>query len=176
MLKIRDEPDNNFEVSISASAMKVTLYNKLSLNKPIYRDTAVRSIGIIIANSCTKGLEYDQSDYMYKIESSRQLFKQLEIQEVRFLEDYTKDQLIQEFLRLSVEGAMFSKNHSQDQAFAIVISWVGYTANLKRLDKVPSDPLKPMVYENIAYHIDEFGLTKDGEPFAVEKYCVMVAN
>ena len=79
MLKIRDDPENNFEVSISTTSMKATLYNKLSLNKSIYRDSAARSIGIIIANSCTKGLEYDQSDYMYKIESSKLLFKQLEI-------------------------------------------------------------------------------------------------
>ena len=63
------------------------------MNKSIYRDSAARSIGIIIANSCTKGLEYDQSDYMYKIESSKLLFKQLEIQEVRVFEDYTKQKL-----------------------------------------------------------------------------------
>ena len=32
------------------------------------------------------------------------------------------------------------------------------------------------MYQNHTYHIDEFGLTKDGEPFAVEKDCINLAN
>ena len=56
---IRDDPDNNFEVIISTTAQKLTLYNKKSLHKPFYRDTAVKSIGIIIANSHGCHLEYD---------------------------------------------------------------------------------------------------------------------
>ena len=57
-----------------------------------------------------------------------------------------------------------------------MISWVGFTANLKRLSKAPSEPIKPIIYKNAAYHIDELGLTKDGDPFVIEKYCVMLAN
>ena len=72
---IRDDPDNNFTVVVGTTCQKLTLYNKKSLHAPFFRDTAVKTIGVIIANQSCSGLEYDQSDFLFKLDSCKTLFE-----------------------------------------------------------------------------------------------------
>ena len=51
--------DANFELSVSNSIQKLTLYHRSSAYKSSYKNVVGKSIGIIFVNSRTKDLPYD---------------------------------------------------------------------------------------------------------------------
>ena len=49
--------------------------------------------------------------------------------------------------------------------------------DLNKIKKVPKDgPSQSFRFRDKTYLFNEYGLTKNGEPICVEKYCILLAN
>lgn len=117
--------DANFELSLSNTIQKLTLYHKDSTHKPLmtqFKNTVGKAIGIIFINNGSLNRNYSPGTFKdpklnnrthtlsveQEIEATISMFRELKIEtNIRTIEDKTKNDIIKEFDRLQQEALDF---------------------------------------------------------------------
>ena len=117
------------------------------------------------------------------IEQTRGLFKDMQIDDVRTWYDKSKVELIELFEILYNQTIDFDERAKPSDTLAIIIRWIGWDIKIynnydnMRYEKEAEDEiLTNFIFGSDEYKKDLFGLTKFGEAFCVEDYCVHLAN
>ena len=110
--------DANFELSLSNTIQKLTLYHKNSTHKPLmtqFKNTVGKAIGVIVINNASKNKVYNPGNFKdpklnnrmhalsveQELEATMSMFRDLKIDaNVRTIEDKSKKDIIKEFERL----------------------------------------------------------------------------
>ena len=100
--------DASFELAVSNSIQKLTLYHRSSPFKNRYNYTVRKSIGIVFINTKTLGLDYD----LKLIEKRKKnvigrMSNVWKVDDLRVFEDLTKSEIVKQFELLQNEANQF---------------------------------------------------------------------
>ena len=192
--------DANFELSLSNTIQKLTLYHKESTHKPLmnqFKNTVGKAIGVIIVNNASKNKTYNPGTFKdpkmnmrtyalsveQELDATLNMFRDLKIDtNVRHLEGKTKKELIQDFERLQQEAIEFESHHTDGEVLAIFVRWIGLDVQMSDLiengciQTPPTGHVRTFTYGDEEYSFTRHGLTVDGKPFCVDDYCLRLAN
>ena len=168
----------NWDLEISPRIQNLTLYNKCSIHKPTFPNAVAKSIGVIFANTRSCDKIYPNDIYINKLENTKRLFSDvLEVTEVRICEDFSKDEIIEQFNELYQMSVQFENTNQDAKHLGIIVSWIGWHVDLRRVAMVPIDGLpKPFLHEAHEYKFERYGLTSQGHGFGVEEHCLCLTK
>ena len=189
--------DANFELSLSNTIQKLTLYAKESTHKPLmtqFTNTVGKSIGVVFINNSSQGKLYRPGNYVdprlnnrthalsvdQELEATLGMFHDLRIVDVRTIEDRSKEDIITEFERLRQEAVDYENNHIAKEVLTIFVRWIGFdfvgadfAASVGLLEGADCRVVK---FAEQEYAFKRHGLTVEGQPVCVDDYCLWLAN
>ena len=192
--------DANFELSLSNTIQKLTLYHKDSTHKPMmnqFKNTVGKAIGVIVVNRAAKNKTYSPGTFKDpktnmrtqtlsvddELDATQAMFRDLKMDaSMLVLEDRTKKELIQDFERLQQEALEYESHHTDGEVLTIFVRWIGLDVQMGDLieggciQTPPTGHVRTLKAGGRAYSFTRHGLTVDGKPFCVDDYCLRLAN
>ena len=90
--------DASFELAISNSIQKLTLYHRSSAYKSSYKNVVTRSIGLVFVNYETKGKPYNKTLASERLKHAESRMKNMwKVNDLKIYENKSKEDIVKAF-------------------------------------------------------------------------------
>ena len=125
--------DAKFELSVSNTIKKLTLYNRSSVYRSKYENVVSQSIGLVFVNTGTKNLQYNSETIETRKDRAEKRMKNVwKVNKIEVHEDLTKDEVVKVFEKLKKKSEQFNQLKRENEVFSVHIRWIGWDVELSR--------------------------------------------